>query len=180
MQDLENQETAESQWSPELAHIGEMARRMDYQSGSLIRYARKLASMAARSNDLDDVRALATAAVLTSAAATEATLAEFVYITALAAFTRDFRRAGVAEKYDFVKKIKAGGPPSQSGRPNKPLGPTVLDTDHPEVSELAGYRIAIAHSEPDNPRSWRFGERINCEGASWAARVAEAFAGTIW
>ena len=133
----------------------------DYQSAGLVVNTRKLAELTAESTNPADIGSLATATILTAAAALEATLSEFLWITNPAAFTKEFRRAGIAGKYQHITQRS-------------------LAIDFPATAELVGHRIAISHSEPNNRRSRQFGSRINADGAHWAAETVETFAEAIW
>lgn len=132
-----------------------------YQSAALVLYTKKLAAFVATATDQQDACCFATATLLTAAAACEAILSEFVYITNLPAFTPEFLKAGVAKKYESCKNRK-------------------LDKEHPAVSELIRHRHAISHSEPNHRRSQLFGTRVNVDGARWAAQTVEDFARAIW
>ena len=151
-----------------------------YQSGALVGYAQRLASLAAESRDPYDVACFAAAAILSAAAASEAILSEFVYSSYLSAFTKDFRKAGVAAKYETIQELKSGSHVAAKAKKQKNVPPTKLARDHPDVEELLGYRIAIAHSEPGSLRSRLYATRINADGARWAAQVAQTFAKSIW
>jgi hypothetical protein len=139
--------------------------RSDYQSGNLISCTTWLAQFAAEETDELRLHRYATIALVTGAAACEALLSEVVYITAPAQFTPKFRRASVSGKYNLFKQ----------GATN-----ANLDSDHPEVSELLTHKNAIAHSEPNNPRSSRYVNRLSADGARWAALTVIAFAEAIW
>ena len=98
----------------DMNHAAEASLVSVYQSGALVGYARRLASLAAESTDNNDVHCLAAAAILTAAAASEAILSEFVYLSYPLAFTKDFRGDGVAAKYKFIKDLKSGFSPSRT------------------------------------------------------------------
>ncbi|MGO9597534.1 MAG: hypothetical protein ACLP7Q_05885 [Isosphaeraceae bacterium] len=104
---------------------------------------------------------MATATILTAAAALEAILAEYRYLSDRSAYKERFCKAGVPEKYRMIKASK-------------------LADDHPAVSELWTHRKAIGHSEPENERSRNYGTRINSAGAFWAYETVEKFARILW
>lgn len=144
----------------DLAHAEEASLVSVYQSGALLSYARTLASVAAESTDPYVVHCLGTAAILTSAAASEAILSEFVYSSFPSAFTKDFRKDGVAAKYKTINDLKSGWLPAAKEEKVKLVPPSELDTDHPEVAELLRHRNAIAHSEPSNRHPGSMGRAL--------------------
>lgn len=132
-----------------------------FMSGGLVTFTRKLADMAAQANEQQDVACLATATILTAAAALEAILSEFVYTINPSGYTKQFRKTGVPEKF----RLATG---------------TGLVATHPAVAELWDHRNAIGHSEPENPRSRFYGTRIDKAGAGWAISTVESFARALW
>ncbi len=132
-----------------------------YQSGGLVSCTRRLAALTTQASDPQDVTYLAIATILTAAAALEAILSEFMFLSNPSGYTKVFCKKGVRDKYKIIKNSE-------------------LIDDHPEVSELWAHRIAIGHSEPENERSRRYGTRISPEGALWASETVEAFARSLW
>lgn len=132
-----------------------------FQSGALVAFTRRLATLAAQASEQQESACFATATILTAAAALEAILAEYLYLSGRSAYTKKFRRVGVPEKYEMIKASK-------------------LADDHPAVSELWAHRNAIGHSEPENGRLRNYGTRINSAGAIWAYETIEKFARTLW
>jgi hypothetical protein len=142
-------------------HVQDIELVSVYQSAGLVICTRTLAALAAGASKQGDVTSLATAALLTAVAASDAILSEFMYTTDLPGYTRKFLKAGVADKYKCISNKK-------------------LADDHPAVFELVRHRLAIAHSEPNNRRSRLYGNRISVDGAHWAAQTVETFARAVW
>ena len=132
-----------------------------YQSGGLVDFAKRLAALTSQAHDQQEEACYATATILMAAAALEALLAEFAYITDRTKYTNEFRKAGVSKKYQLLTSNE-------------------LAVAHPPVAELWEHRIAIGHSEPDNARSRFYGTRVNRAGASWACSTLEDFARQLW
>lgn len=132
-----------------------------FQSGGLVAFTRRLATLAAQASEQQESACFATATILTAGAALEAILAEYLFISERSAYTKEFSIAGVPKKYEMIKARK-------------------LVKDHPAVSELWAHRNAIVHSEPENERSRNYGTRINPAGARWAYETVDKFARTLW
>lgn len=144
-----------------------------YQSGGLVGYTRILAALAARSGDEKETGCLATAAILTAAAALEAILADYLYVTDRPPYREERRWIEQPKKY---VKFSNGGVPIKY----QLLRDTILEADYPEVSNLWAVRNAIVHSEPDHVRTRTYGARINPDGATWAYETAQTFACNLW
>ncbi len=72
--------------------------RSVFVSAGLVLYTRKSAALAYEMTDEADIHCLATAALLTAAAAAEAILSESAYITNINRFTEPFLFASVEKK----------------------------------------------------------------------------------
>lgn len=132
-----------------------------FQSGGLVSRTRRLAALVNETADQLDSAYLATATILTAAAALEAILSEYVYLSDRPSYVKAFRKAGAPEKYEKLTGRK-------------------LRDDYPEVQEWWDRRVAIVHSEPENERSRHYGTRISAAGSAWASQTIEGFARGLW
>ncbi len=129
-----------------------------YQSAGLVAHTRILARIAQGEKDEMRVVTLATATILMASAALEAVLSEATYILKPSLYeNKGFRKSGAPTKF---KKLT--GHPSQ------------------EATDLWNTRIAVAHAEPDNPRTRFVGMKLNAQGAEWAASCIEKISKEIW
>jgi hypothetical protein len=129
-----------------------------YQSAGLVMHTRKLAELTRQFSNQPEVTSLATAVIVMAAAALEALLAEAAYMLQpeLYKLTK-FRKAGVPQKFKLLKRYSS-----------------------PDIEEIWGYRNALSHAEPDNPRTRYVGEKLNEAGALEFAATIEKLAVEIW
>jgi len=131
------------------------------QSGGLYKHVFTLSELYF-SAEKKDQTALAIACFLTAAAAVEAIVVEAsIDINPELYSERRFLRAGAPQKY---KKL--------------------MGVESDEIKEIWSIRIALAHSEPENTRSTRFGEHINEDGVRKLLKQLEAIVtsihGAVW
>jgi hypothetical protein len=129
-----------------------------FQSAGLVAYTRTLAEIAKIQTTEKETVALATATLLMAAAALEALVTEAAYEHKKELYElQDFRDAGAPSKFERLKKYSS-----------------------PEAIELWKLRKAVAHAEPDNKRTRFVGEKLNVEGAEWAAATIEKISREVW
>ncbi|MDR3638665.1 MAG: hypothetical protein P4L84_32970 [Isosphaeraceae bacterium] len=145
---------------------GEITLRIDvYQSGTLLRHARRMAEETEKAETVEvgslDATCFATGTFLTAIAAVEGMLSEYAHLYVKALYNDDFLYASIANKYQLV------------------TGAT-LAKGAPEVVKLQRARNALVHSEPENQRSKNVGLLLNKQGARWAVETVDAFARDFW
>lgn len=121
-----------------------------FQSGGLVSNVRRHARLAGQSKDRYEADQIAIATILLAGAAQEAILLEYAYVIRPDLYSNSgFKRAGgVPAKYKRLKNRE-------------------LKVALPDAAELWTHRVAIGHSEPDNPRSRFYGTRVNKAGVEW-------------
>jgi hypothetical protein len=77
---------------------------------------------------------------------------------------KGFRKAGIVEQYEKYL--------ANDGRPGEPL--------HPVIEEISAHRIALTHSEPDNPRTFVLGNVISATDAARFAAQVRNVAEWLW
>ena len=133
-----------------------------FQSAGHVLHTRQLAKLTKCFADFSDVTFLASSVIVMAAAALEALLVEAAYIIKPEIYAdKNFRYAGVPKKFEIF------------------MGKT-LEEVSPDATELWRHRLALTHAEPDARRTRFVGERINPDGALWAADTVEKLAITIW
>lgn len=138
--------------------LAETAHIQAYQSGGLVRSASRLLKLATASTDDEDTMALILATYLTTAAALEALLLEATSVLNPTLYAqKEFRQAGAPKKYSLLK-----------------------GTNSNDASHLWSIRIAVAHGEPENPRTRFVGEHLTVAGAQQAVDMLNTLARDVW
>ncbi len=146
-----------------------------YQSGGLVSHTRLLAQMTNEEENEGRVVALATATILMGAAALDAILSEAAYVMKMELYLE-------GKKTEKEKRVKQKKRKKQNylqcGVPDK--FSRFMGHDSSEVKLLWNARIAVCHSEPDEPRSRFVGDKLSAEGAEWVIRTVEDVAREVW
>lgn len=129
-----------------------------FQSAGLVRHTRLLAEIARGHLSETNMVAVTTATILMAAAALEALLLEAAFVLQPSLYAnRQFRKAGAPEKFMELKGYYST-----------------------KAADIWNARKAVAHAEPDNERTRFVGEKLNANGAEWAARCIEKLSTEIW